>query len=318
MAKPSSRAAGEYPAVPEPLPHPIVDNHTHLDIGTGARLLEAEREESSSPEVGGPESENAEAGGPESEDSGEFPGLDWFLTQAEAAGVPRAVQIGCELPAARWTAELVSSTPQLLGGAALHPNEAPRLAALGTLDDALAEIEHLSSGPRMRVVGETGLDYFRTGEEGLKAQEYSFREHIGIAKRLGLALQIHDREAHDDVLRVLDEEGAPDITVFHCFSGDLEMAEFCAAKGWYLSFAGNSTFRNAHDLRAAAAVVPLAQILTETDAPFLTPHPHRGMPGGSYLTGITARILAEVRGEPLEEFCQAVWNNSERVYGSWE
>lgn len=287
----SSRAAGSYPDPPEPLPHAIIDSHTHLDMGTGA-LAPAD-------------------------DEHEYPGLDWFLTRAEAVGVPRAVQIGCELPSARWTADVVARTPALLGGVALHPNEAPALAEAGTLDDALGEIDRLLAGERIRVVGETGLDYFRTGDEGREAQHYSFREHIGLAKRHGLALQIHDRDAHDDVLRILGEEGAPDIVVFHCFSGDAAMADYCAGQGWYLSFAGNSTFKNAGNLRAAAARVPSSQILLETDAPFLTPVPHRGRPGGSYLTPLTARVIADVRGEPLGQFCANVWANSLDVFGEW-
>lgn len=287
----SSRAAGSYPDPPEPLPHAIIDSHTHLDMGTGAM-----------------------AG---TDDDNEYPDLDWFLRRAEAVGVPRAVQIGCELPSARWTAEIVARRPELLGGVALHPNEAPELAAAGQLDDALGEIDTLLAGERIRVVGETGLDYFRTGDDGRDSQIYSFREHIGLAKRHGLALQIHDRDAHDDVLRVLAEEGAPDIVVFHCFSGDTAMAEFCARQGWYLSFAGNATFKNAVDLRAAAAAVPSGRILLETDAPFLTPVPHRGRPGGSYLTPLTARVLADVRGEQLEELCANVWANSLEVFGEW-
>lgn len=287
----ASRAAGSYPDPPEPLPHPIVDSHTHLDMGTGA------------------------AAAPD--DDHDYPPLDWFLSRADRAGVPRAVQIGCELPSARWTADVVARTPELLGGVALHPNEAPELARSGGLDDALGEIDRLLAGERIRVVGETGLDYFRTGDDGREAQHYSFREHIALAKRHGLALQIHDRDAHDDVLRILAEEGAPDIVVFHCFSGDAEMADYCAAHGWYMSFAGNVTFKNAGGLRAAAARVPAGQLLLETDAPFLTPVPHRGRPGGSYLTPLTARVVADVRDEPLEELCAAVWANSLDVFGKW-
>lgn len=332
----ASRAAGTYPPVPEPLAHPIVDTHTHLDICTGVRLpLGAGEPE---PEVTPDEDE-------------EFPTLDFFHDTAAEAGVRRIVQIGCDLPAARWTTALVASqfsaTPAeaatqvgslaeaadprtvpappaegrtwMIGGAALHPNEAPRLAERGLLDDALTEIESLvSSHDRMRVVGETGLDYFRTAEEGLAEQQRSFRAHIEIAKRTGRALQIHDREAHADVLRILKEEGAPDVTIFHCYSGDEAMARECAAEGYYMSFAGNLTFKNADELRRAAAAAPLELLLTETDAPFLTPHPHRGKPGGPYLTAITARKLAEVRGISEEELCAAVWNNAERALGSWD
>ena len=332
----ASRAAGTYPPVPEPLAHPIVDTHTHLDICTGVRLPLG---------AGEPEPEVT----PDADE--EFPSLDFFHDTAAEAGVRRIVQIGCDLPAARWTTSLVASqysatpaeaatqvgslaeaadprtvpTPPsegrtwMIGGAALHPNEAPRLAERGLLDDALTEIESLvSSHDRMRVVGETGLDYFRTAEEGLAEQQRSFRAHIEIAKRTGRALQIHDREAHADVLRILKEEGAPEVTIFHCYSGDEAMARECAAEGYYMSFAGNLTFKNADELRRAAAAAPLELLLTETDAPFLTPHPHRGKPGGPYLTAITARKLAEVRGMSEEELCAAVWNNAERALGSWD
>ncbi|UVI35207.1 TatD family hydrolase [Brevibacterium spongiae] len=322
----ASRAAGTYPPVPEPLTHPVVDTHTHLDICTGVRLPLGSGE---------PEPEVT----PDAEE--EFPSLDFFHDTAAEAEVRRIVQIGCDLPAARWTTALVASQYSgttaeaadhrtvpappsggrswMLGGAALHPNEAPRLAERSLLDDALTEIESLvSSHDRMRVVGETGLDYFRTEEDGIAEQQRSFRAHIEIAKRTGRALQIHDREAHADVLRILKEEGAPEVTIFHCFSGDEAMARECAEAGYFMSFAGNLTFKNAEELRRAAATAPLDLLLTETDAPFLTPHPHRGKPGGPYLTAITARKLAEVRGMSEEDLCSAVWSNAERALGSWD
>ncbi|MDN6530244.1 MAG: TatD family hydrolase, partial [Brevibacterium sp.] len=163
-----------------------------------------------------------------------------------------------------------------------------------------------------------GLDYLRTGAEGVAEQQRSFRAHIEIAKRTGKALQIHDREAHADVLRILKEEGAPEVTIFHCYSGDEAMARECAEAGYYMSFAGNLTFKNADELRRAAAAAPLDRLLTETDAPFLTPHPHRGKPGGPYLTAVTARMLAEVRGMSEEELCSAVWTNAETALGGWD
>ena len=305
----ASRAAGTYPPVPESLAHPVVDTHTHLDICTGARLPLGAGEPG--PEVTPDEDE-------------EFPTLDFFFDTAQAAGVRRIVQIGCDLPAARWTTELVKTEfaqgrSWMLGGGALHPNEAPRLAERGMLDEALSEIESLvTSHDRMRVVGETGLDYFRTGEDGVAEQQRSFRAHIEIAKRTGKVLQIHDREAHADVLRILAEEGAPEVTIFHCFSGDEAMARECAAAGYFMSFAGNVTFKNADELRRAAAAAPLDLLLTETDSPFLTPHPHRGKPGGPYLAAVTARKLAEVRGMDEGDLCAAVWKNAETALGSWD
>lgn len=276
---------GDWPQAPEPLPLPVTDNHTHLDVA--AEVVE-----------------------------NPLTTAKW-LEAANRVNVHRAVQIGCDLPGARWTAGIVSEQPQLLGGVALHPNEAPRLAAKNELDEALAEIAELAQVPRIRVIGETGMDTFRTGPEGMDAQRSSFRAHIQMAKELNLALQIHDREAHAEVLEVLKSDGAPERTVFHCFSGDAEMARFCADQGWYLSFAGTITFKNATSLREALAITPLDRILVETDAPFLTPHPHRGAPNSSYLLPHTVRTIARVLDEPLERVCEQIEANTEAVYGVW-
>ncbi|HEX5540728.1 MAG TPA: TatD family hydrolase, partial [Micromonospora sp.] len=196
----------------------------------------------------------------------------------------------------------------------LHPNEAPRLA---DLDEALRVIETLSGDDRVRGIGETGLDFFRTGEDGRAAQEASFRAHIAIAKRYGKPLVIHDRDAHAEVLRVLDEEGAPDTVVLHCFSGDAEFATECARRGYLLSFAGTVTFASAGALRAAAKATPLDQLLVETDAPYLTPMPYRGRPNASYLIPLTVGSLADTTGTDLVELCAAISANSERVFGPW-
>jgi TatD DNase family protein len=279
------RADLAWPPAPEPLPSPVVDNHTHLDFTSEAA---------------------AEA----------VPVADQ-IAKAAAVGVPRMIQIGCDLPSARWTDGVVREFDALLGGVAIHPNEAPRLAADGLLEDAIAEIRSLLAGnERLRVVGETGLDFFRTGPELHEVQRHSFREHIAIAKELDRALQIHDRDAHAEVLRVLDEVGAPERTVFHCFSGDAEMARYCVERGWSLSFAGTVTFRNAGPLRAALSVVPLDRVLVETDAPYLTPHPFRGRPNAPYLVPITMRTIADVLGVDLERACRAVRENTEAMYGS--
>jgi TatD DNase family protein len=196
----------------------------------------------------------------------------------------------------------------------VHPNEAPRLS---DLDGALGQIERLAATERVRAIGETGLDYFRTGEDGRKAQHESFRAHIAIAKRYGKALVIHDRDAHDDILRVLDEEGAPDEVVMHCFSGDVAFARACVARGFTLSFAGTVTFASAAPLRAAATVTPLDRMLVETDAPFLTPMPYRGRPNASYLVPLTLRALADVTQTDLAELCTAISATGERVFGPW-
>jgi TatD DNase family protein len=275
---------GDRPPAPDPLPIPVVDNHTHLDMGRGEEPR---------------------------------PDLGEALREAAAVGVDRVVQIGCDLPGARYTIEAVDAYPAVLGGVALHPNEVPRLAARGELDPALDEIARLAAHPRVRVVGETGLDHFRTGPDGVEVQEQAFRWHIDLAKRLGKALQIHDRDAHDDVLRVLQEEGAPDRTVLHCFSGDVEMARVCVERGYYLSFAGTVTFKNARSLRDALSVVPLEQVLVETDAPYLTPMPWRGSTNAPYLVPLTVRRMADVMGVAVPVLCEALSANSERVYGPW-
>jgi TatD DNase family protein len=203
-----------------------------------------------------------------------------------------------------------------VAGVALHPNEAPRHAAAGTLEEALVEIEALAGAHAgVRAVGETGLDHFRTGEEGRAAQVESFRRHIDLAKRLDKTLVIHDRDAHDEVLRVLDEEGVPERWVMHCFSGDADLARRCLDRGAHLSFAGTVTFKNAQPLRDALAVVPQDRVLVETDAPYLTPTPYRGRPNASYLVPLTMRAMAEIRGEDLTELCAAVDANTDVAFG---
>ena len=282
----SPRREGEAPAAPEPLPYPVVDNHCHLDIA----------------HEGPGETAVAEA-----------------IATAAAVGVPRIVQIGCDLPGARWAVAAASSYDALVAGVALHPNEAPRLAAQGTLDEALSEIEALAQAhDRVRAVGETGLDHFRTGEEGRAAQVASFRRHIDLAKRLDKTLVIHDRDAHDEVLAVIDEEGAPERWVMHCFSGDAEVARRCLDRGAFLSFSGTVTFKNAQPLRDALVVAPRDRVLVETDAPYLTPTPYRGRPNASYLVPLTMRSMAETRGDDLEELCRAVEANTFAAFGgSW-
>lgn len=236
------------------------------------------------------------------------------IAAATAVGVDRLVQVGVDVPSSRWGAVLAESHHSVLATVAIHPNEAPRLA---DLDAALRQIEDLAAQPRVRGVGETGLDHFRTGDDGRDVQEQSFRAHIAIAKRFGKALVIHDRDAHADVLRVLDEEGAPERVVMHCFSGDADFARECVERGFLLSFAGTVTFANATGLRAAAAVTPLDAMLVETDAPFLTPTPYRGRPNGSYLIPLTVRALAAAASAELETVCAAISANGERVFGPW-
>lgn len=290
----SPKAANDTaPPPPEPLRVAVADSHTHLDMQNTT--------------------------------------VDEALRKASSVGVSTVVQVGCDLKGSRWAAETAESYPNVHAAVALHPNEAPRIVlgdpvggrpgqearppgGEGALDEALAEIDRLAALPQVRAVGETGLDHFRTGPDGVAAQERSFRAHIEIAKRRGKALVIHDRDAHADVLRILDEEGAPERTVFHCYSGDAAMAEICAAKGYFMSFAGNMTFKNAQPLRDALAVAPLELVLVETDAPFLTPVPYRGRPNAPYLIPVTVRAMAEVKNVGEDALATAIMANTVRAF----
>ena len=270
----------DYPPLPEALPAPVVDNHCHMDIERhGHEMLDP-----------------AEA-----------------LQKAASVGVTRIVQIGCDLPSARWAVEAAQRFDTVIAGVALHPNDAPLHA---DLDAAIAEIEALATAhDKVRVIGETGLDFFRTGDEGRAAQEESFRRHIDLAIRLDKTLQIHDRDAHEAVLQVMDQVGYPDRWVMHCFSGDAAFARKCLDRGAYLSFSGTVTFGNAGDIREALAITPSDRILVETDAPFLTPTPHRGKTNSAYLIPVTMRAMAAVRAADLEELCVQVNVNTEAAFG---
>jgi len=188
---------------------------------------------------------------------------------------------------------------------------------LDVAEPTVAQLVQLAMHPQVVAIGETGLDYFRTGGEGVEAQQRSFREHIRLAKKHDLALQIHDRQAHDDVVRILLEEGAPERTVFHCYSGGAELARICNKQGWYMSFAGTVTFKNSKDIQESLRMARPELILAETDAPFLTPHPFRGRPNASYMTNYTVRFMAAHREQNLEDLCRIIRANSMRVYGSW-
>ncbi|TQJ74598.1 TatD family hydrolase [Streptomyces sp. SLBN-31] len=280
------------PPLPAPLRVPVADSHTHLDMQSGT--------------------------------------VEEALAKAASVGVTTVVQVGCDVRGSQWAARTAEEFENVHAAVALHPNEAPRIVhgdpdgwsrqgarepgGATALDEALAEIDRLAALPHVKGVGETGLDYFRTGPEGKEAQERSFRAHIEIAKRHGKALVIHDRDAHADVLRVLKEEGAPERTVFHCYSGDAEMAETCARAGYFMSFAGNVTFKNAQNLRDALAVAPAELLLVETDAPFLTPVPYRGRPNAPYLIPVTVRAMAAVRGVDEDVLATALAANTARAF----
>ena len=272
-----------YPAAPEPLAVPVYDNHCHLEIEDGEGLA-----------------------------------LEDHLARAAEVGVAGVVQAGGDIESSRWSAWAAASHPRVLAAVAIHPNEAPVYAERGMLEEAIGVIDELAGQPRVRAIGETGLDFFRTGEEGVAAQHESFEAHIALAKKRDLAMQIHDRDAHDAVLETLARVGAPERTVFHCFSGDAAMARVAADHGYWLSFAGNVTFKNAQSLRDALAITPRERILVETDAPFLTPTPLRGRPNAPYLVPITARFMAAELGVDLDEFCAQLASNTLAVYGAFE
>lgn len=273
-----------WPEAPEPLRVGVYDNHAHLEIADGDEPMT----------------------------------LDEQLERAGEVGVLGVVQAGGDIESSRWSAWAAASHPRVLAAVAIHPNEAPAYKAAGRLDEAIAVIDELAVQPRVRAIGETGLDFFRTDADGIPSQYESFEAHIDLAKKHGLAMQIHDREAHDAVLETLERVGAPESTVFHCFSGDEAMARYCAERGYYLSFAGNVTFKNAQNLRDALAVTPRERILIETDAPFLTPAPMRGRPNAPYLVPYTVRFVADELGADLDELCAQIAANTLAVYGAFD
>jgi TatD DNase family protein len=269
------------PEAPDPLPHPVVDSHCHLDTThevTGLAPADA-------------------------------------LDRAAAVGVGRVVQVGCDVAGSHWAVTAAERWPGVVATVAIHPNDVARLPAVQR-PAALTEIDRLAASPAVRGVGETGLDYYRTRDPAARlVQRDAFAQHIAAARRHDKALVIHDRDAHADVLAVLDAEGVPDRVVMHCFSGDADFARACLDRGAYLSFAGTVTFKNNPHLREALALAPQDRILVETDAPYLTPMPCRGRPNASYLMGWTVRLMAETRGEDLESVCRALDANAEAAFG---
>jgi len=284
MADRHNRDLDRQPApLPEPLPVPCIDSHAHLEIVTNT----------------------------EPDD----PAVTAIIKEAFSVGIDRIVQVGYSAEQSKWCVRLAEIWNQnVLAAVALHPNEAP---VVEDLERDLSIIETLAEHERVRAIGETGLDFFRTPPELREKQKYSFKRHIEIAKRTRKALVIHDRDAHRDVLDLLEEVGAPDQTVFHCFSGDVAMAQECIDKGYILSFAGTVTFKNAPQLREAVALVPLEQLLVETDSPFLAPTPHRGSLNTPAQIPMIVRAIAAERGEDLATLASALRSNGERIFGAF-
>ncbi len=235
------------------------------------------------------------------------------LEQAAAAGVTRVVTVGCDVPSSRWAAACAASFPPVVAAVAIHPNET---AAGGPRDEVLAQIASLAALPQVRAIGETGLDYYRDSAPPDVQRDW-FRAHIEIAKQAGKALMIHDRDAHADVLSILAADGAPDQVIFHCYSGDAEMAARCAEAGYLVSFAGTITFANADALREAAVVAPAELILAETDAPFLAPVPNRGRSNTPAQVAHTVRAIAAAKQMDVAKLCAVIDANGERVFGPW-
>ena len=276
----------EYPPLPEKLTTTTVDAHCHLDI----------------------------------EDEDIFMSVEDSLAKAKAVGITGIVQVGVDVPSSKWAVKTAKEFSQIHATVALHPNEAPVIAlekGERALDEAIAEIAELAKEDVVRAIGETGVDFFRTSEEGRAFQEKSFRAHIQIANKLNKPVMVHDRDAHLDALRILDDEKAQKV-IFHCFSGDKEFAQELVKRGWYLSFAGTCTFKNAQSLRDALQVTPLENVLVETDAPFLTPMPYRGYPNSSYMIPLTLATMAQEMNVDINTVADATRTNAEKLFGKFE
>lgn len=273
-----------YPDLPEPLLVGTYDNHTHLEIADGDQPMNYQD----------------------------------HLALANQVGILGAVQVGVTLESSKWSAEVAAKDHRLLAAVAIHPNESAKYETKETLDLDIDGIAALAAQERVRAIGETGLDFFRTeSEQGKSFQQHSFERHIQIAKDFDLALQIHDRDAHAHVVETLKRVGPPEKVVFHCYSGDIELAKICASQGWYTSFAGNVTIKRNQHLRDSLKHMPKELILVETDAPFLTPEPLRGRPNAPYLVPITVRFMAAELGMDANELSGQIAKNTVAVYGSW-
>ena len=281
MADRHNRDLDRKPApLPEPLPVKCADSHAHLEIVT-----------------------NTEPDHPE---------VRRVIEEAAQVGIDRIVQVGYSAEQSKWCVQLAEIYKNVVAAVALHPNEAP---VVNDLEAELAIIEELATHPRVRAIGETGLDFFRTEPALQERQRYSFIKHIEIAKKSNKALVIHDRDAHRAVLDTLLEVGAPEVTIFHCSSGDAQMAAECVEKGYVLSFAGTVTFKNAPQLREALHLVPKELLLVETDSPFLAPMPNRGALNTPAQIPNILRFMAEERGDDLIELTNAISSNVDRIFG---
>ena len=284
MADRHNRDLDRKPApLPDPLNSKTVDSHAHLEL-----------------------IHNSEA---------DSPLIKQVLADSAAVGIDRVVQVGYSAEQSIWSVKCAESfVGQVLAAVALHPNEAP---VVEDLEKDLQVIKDLATHPRVRAIGETGLDFYRTPPELRDKQKYSFKQHIKIAKEHKKALVIHDRDSHREVLDTLAEEGAPLNSIFHCFSGDAAMAKECIANNYILSFAGTVTFKNAQQLRDALVLVPIEQLLVETDSPFLAPMPNRGALNTPAQIPRTLRVMADLRGVSADYLAGAISENAERIFGKF-
>ena len=273
-----------YPPAPPALSVGVYDNHAHVEFADGDNPMDYTQ----------------------------------HLDAAGSVGVLGIVQVGTDVETSRWSVALAAREPRVLAAVAIHPNEAPLLAQAGRLDHAMEVLDSLAAHPRVVAVGETGLDFFRTEPSLQELQKQAFRDHIALAKKHDLALQIHDRDAHEAVVEVLLDVGAPEKTVFHCFSGDAALAQTLSEHGWYASFSGTVTFKNSQGLREALAVMPKSHILVETDTPFLTPDPHRGKPNSPYMVPYTVASMAHTLEMDVSLLAAQLTSNTHDVYGRWD
>ena len=276
----------EYPPLPEKLTTTTVDAHCHLDI----------------------------------DDEDIFMSVEDSLAKAKAVGITGIVQVGVDVASSKWAVKTAQEFSQIHATVALHPNDAPVIAlekSESALDEAIAEIAELAKEEVVKAIGETGVDFFRTSEAGRDFQEKSFRAHIQIANKLNKPVMVHDRDAHLDALRILDDEKAQQV-IFHCYSGDKEFAKELVKRGWYLSFAGTCTFKNAQNLRDSLQITPLENVLVETDAPFLTPMPYRGYPNASYMIPLTLATMAKEMNVDINTVADATRTNAEKLFGKFE
>ncbi len=275
----------EYPPLPEKLPTNTIDSHCHLDI----------------------------------EEKDIFLSVEDALEKAKKVGITGIVQVGVDVPSSRWAVKTAKEFSSVNATVAIHPNDAPLIAlekGENALLDCILEIEDLAKEEVVRAIGETGVDFFRTADEGRYFQELSFRKHIQIANKFNKPVMVHDRDAHQAALKILDEEKANQV-IFHCYSADAEFAKELVKRGWYLSFAGTCTFKNAQNLRDALKVTPLENVLVETDAPFLTPMPYRGYPNASFMIPLTLATMAQEMNVDLETVTNATRINAEKLFGKF-